>query len=155
MGVQELPKAPYDHCGHECDKGCAIYEKRPVSCAGYECLWLIETNPSMRMEAPGEHKFLLKEDDRPDKSGLLFELSSINRNESDFEKTAGIPFLTVREVRPGAFESHWGRKVLQRLSKHALIVRLYQDGRRTAMGPPEKVRILGQYIQQVRARVEK
>jgi hypothetical protein len=146
MGVPELPKAPYDHCGHECDKGCAIYAKRPEVCAGYECLWLIETNPTMRKEAPSASDFLLKEEDRPDKSGLLFEMSSVNRNGSGFEKATGIAFLLVREVRPDAFESFWGRKVLKRLSKHALIIRVYQDGRRVAMGPPEKLRVFGQYV---------
>jgi hypothetical protein len=147
LGVPELPKAPYDRCAHECDKGCGIYARRPEVCAGYECLWLVETNPRMREEAPSAQVFLLKEEERPDKSGLLFELSSINRTGSDFEKVAGIPFLTVREVRPGAFKGYWGQKVLKRLSKHALIIRVYQDGRRSAIGPPAKLRVFAQYVQ--------
>jgi hypothetical protein len=150
MGIVELAKPPYKPCANECATGCSIYEKRPEPCAGYYCVWLFEGRPDLA-KVP---KQLLRDDDRPDKSGLMFEASSINRDESEFEKEAGVPFLTVRETRPGAFDSHWAKKVLQRLSKRALVIRLYEDGRRAAMGPPEKLRLVGQFLQRVRV-VEK
>lgn len=153
MGVKELTKPPYANCAHECDKGCAIYEKRPESCAGYQCLWLVETNLTVRADA-GSRQLLLRDEERPDKSGLLFEVSSINRAESAFEKETGVPYLMVREATLGAFESYWGQKVLKRLSKWVLIIRVYGDGRRTAMGPPDKVRLVGEFLQKVRVRTE-
>jgi hypothetical protein len=42
MGVADLdpPKAPAQRCTHLCSRGCRIYEARPATCRGFECLWL-------------------------------------------------------------------------------------------------------------------
>lgn len=40
LGVEPVQKPPQQHCQHECARGCAIYEKRPNSCAEFTCLWL-------------------------------------------------------------------------------------------------------------------
>ena len=58
-------------------QGCMIYKDRPECCKTYSCLWLTGAFGG--------------EDQRPDKSGLLFELH-------------GTPFgkmIVVRELRPG------------------------------------------------------
>lgn len=156
MGIKELEKPPYTSCKHECAKGCAIYESRPESCAGYYCVWLFEGRPDLVKEGKElagvttDWPTILREEERPDKSGLIFEASSINRSESNFEKETGVPFLTVRECKPDAFESYWGQKVLKRLSKRMLVIMVSADGRRRAIGPPEKVRLVGQFLQRVR-----
>lgn len=138
MYVPTIEKAPYTQCKNVCERGCAIYETRPSECSGYSCLWLIDKGD------------ILREEDRPDKSGLLFEMSSVHRDKSAFEEKTGIAFLIVREGTPGAFESWRGQKVLKRLSKKALIIRAYADGRRVAMGPPEKIRAFGGYLDAMR-----
>lgn len=43
-----------EHCEHECEAGCAIYESRPKQCEGFECAWTVGWGG---------------EDDRPDKRG--------------------------------------------------------------------------------------
>lgn len=144
MGVKEVTKPAYTHCTHECDKGCAIYATRPESCAGYSCLWLLEADP----EAKAPVRFL-REEERPDKSGVMFELSATG-GESAFEKASGFPFFIAKEVRPGAFDDYWARKILKRLTVKSLVVLAYQDGRRRALGPPEKVREVGKFLHKVR-----
>jgi hypothetical protein len=139
MKVPGVSKEAYTACQHAC-KGCAIYATRPKECASYSCLWLLD-----------EKGDLVREEERPDKSGLFFEMSSVHREKSAFEKETGIAFLMVREAQPGAFDAYYGQKVLKRLSRKALIIRVYQDGRRVAMGPPEKIREFGTYIASARS----
>jgi hypothetical protein len=136
-----IDKPLYTPCDKACaGTGCTIYETRPKACEGYSCLWLMDDG------------MLFKDAERPDKSGLLFEMSNVHREMSRFQEETGIGFLVVREVTPGAFESYWGQKVLKRLSKKALIIRAYQDGRRVGMGPPEKVRVLAEYTRRLNMR---
>lgn len=60
ISVEELGKPFNAHCEHECDKGCAIYGKHPLSCQGYECGWLLGFG---------------KLEDRPDKIGAVLHHS--------------------------------------------------------------------------------
>lgn len=40
--VEELHKAAGTRCKHQrSSKGCAIYERRPISCREWSCMWLI------------------------------------------------------------------------------------------------------------------
>jgi hypothetical protein len=32
----------HDWCRHACNKGCAIYDRRPDECRDFNCLWLID-----------------------------------------------------------------------------------------------------------------
>jgi len=46
--VSELNKPERVTCEH-CDKGCRIYDGRPVACASYQCAWLAgEMSDAMR-----------------------------------------------------------------------------------------------------------
>lgn len=130
----DFDKREYTPCAKLCAAGCSIYANKPSACTSYSCLWLIDNGDTLRDE------------ERPDKSGLLFEMSGIHRDKSAFEKATGIPFLVVREATPGAFEEYRGQKTLRRLSKKALIIRAYQAGKRVAMGPMEKVRVWAEYV---------
>lgn len=38
--LPEFVKAAGEKCKHQCSKGCRIYENRPLSCRGFECMWL-------------------------------------------------------------------------------------------------------------------
>ena len=129
----EFDKPEYRACEKACPTGCSIYKTRPEACEGYSCLWLLDGGD------------VLRDEERPDKSGLLFEMSGIHRKKSPFEQASGVAFLVVREAFPGAFDASRGKKTLQRLVKKVLIIRAYQDGRRVAMGPPEKLRAWADY----------
>lgn len=138
MSVPTIQKAAYSTCKNVCEKGCAIYADRPSECSGYSCLWLLDTEG------------ILRDEERPDKNGLLFEMSKVHRKESNFEAQTGIAFLVVRETKPDAFEGYYAQKTLKRLSKKVLIIRAYADGRRIAMGPPEKIRSLAGFLNALR-----
>lgn len=133
----EFDKPEYRACEKACPTGCSIYKTRPEPCEGYSCLWLIDEGKALRDE------------DKPSVSGLLFEMSGIHRKLSPFEERTGIAFLVVREAFPGAFDAYRGKKTLQRLSKKVLIICAYQDGRRFAIGPPEKLRVWADYVKAI------
>lgn len=40
MSVETLGKPMNRRCEHQCDRGCAIYERRPYACRWFNCLWL-------------------------------------------------------------------------------------------------------------------
>jgi uncharacterized protein len=41
LGISEIKKPTGQWCGHvKCGKGCSIYDNRPNSCRGFDCLWL-------------------------------------------------------------------------------------------------------------------
>ena len=43
--VEELGKRANERCGHQrAGKGCAIYAQRPVSCALWNCRWLVDSD---------------------------------------------------------------------------------------------------------------
>ena len=44
-------------CKNQCEAGCAIYAERPRPCRSFDCLWRLGVG---------------EEDDRPDKSGVMF-----------------------------------------------------------------------------------
>lgn len=58
LSVADIAKPKHTKCPSQCAAGCAIYASRPQSCRLYTCSWL---------EGHG------REDDRPDKSGVLME----------------------------------------------------------------------------------
>lgn len=55
--VRELNKPERVDCVH-CNKGCSIYEQRPVACAAFSCAWLDGDLPDWM---------------RPDKVGVMIE----------------------------------------------------------------------------------
>ncbi len=60
LAVKELHKPYYTPCKHQCNKGCTIYNTKPTSCTGFECIWLAIDK--------------LPENTRPDRLGAIFSL---------------------------------------------------------------------------------
>ncbi len=56
LEIMEVESFQWTPCKHQCDHGCAIYERRPSNCASFYCLWLQGFDD---------------EEQRPDRSGLL------------------------------------------------------------------------------------
>jgi hypothetical protein len=97
LGIEESPgekelglisewSAPGEPCRYECDKGCRDYARRPLSCRAYLCWWLRGWG---------------KEQDRPDRSGLIFD----NQISQEMALLFGgvIPIVMVAETKPGVF----------------------------------------------------
>jgi hypothetical protein len=65
--VEELGKPAGTRCEHQrTGKGCAIYERRPVSCREWSCLWLIGTEGGgeLQLSRPDRSHYVL--DESPD-----------------------------------------------------------------------------------------
>lgn len=125
-----MGKPPVTPCRHQTQgRGCGIYETRPETCRKFECLWLYDRE--------GKH---FDPADRPDKGGVLVVPSGPSR----FSEETRIQTLVAFEVRPGAFESYWGRKLLTRLKKKIPLILVehggVKDGARKLIGPPALVR---------------
>lgn len=76
--VPDVEKPGYTPCKFVCATGCSIYETRPPVCAGYSCLWLVDDEGK-----------ILRDEERPDKNGLLFEMSGVHSAKSRFEQETG------------------------------------------------------------------
>jgi hypothetical protein len=46
--TQEIGKAANTRCVHQCRKGCAIYDARPLSCRAWSCQWLLGIDTGQR-----------------------------------------------------------------------------------------------------------
>lgn len=57
LGIEELKKPPNALCPNMQAAGCGIYETRPASCSGFNCLWRLKQ---------------MSEKDRPDVLGVVF-----------------------------------------------------------------------------------
>lgn len=120
-GVESLHKPVYTPCTHLSANGigCRIYGDHPDECKKYKCLWR------------GGH---IEGDERrrPDKLGLLFELSQGG--------AFGQPFVIAWEIRPGAMSEDAARITLDKLTKKFLVyIKLYASKSARIMGPPDLV----------------
>jgi hypothetical protein len=93
MGVGEISKPAFVKCKHACAQGCSIYEDRPESCAVWACLW--------------RRGLVMPEDMRPDKLGIVFDLSIDDNN------IFGQTCLYAMEFRPGARDEPAARDALE------------------------------------------
>jgi Fe-S-cluster containining protein len=90
----ELKKEKFTACKHCKDnKGCKIYENRPVACRDFSCMW--------KMNFTHESK-------RPDKSGIMIDLLPLN---SLSGKSGSI--FAIYEYKPGAFKASFFKEVLE------------------------------------------
>lgn len=94
LGIEESPgeqghgllhswSAPGEPCAYECESGCSVYDRRPMSCRAYRCWWLRGWGP---------------EEERPDRLGLIVDnaVSSIM-----LARVAPLPLCIVSETKPG------------------------------------------------------
>lgn len=111
MAVPELGKSRGQACAHLCASGCAIYEERPASCRRFDCLWRLG---------------FARDDDRPDRFGVIFDITPTDRD-------SGLQAVLAFEARPGAFAEQKVRYQLDRHAKKHLVLLL----------TPDKVEVLG------------
>lgn len=117
MGVDELSKPPGEACKHAMAKGCAVYPARPGGCREFNCIWRFG---------------LLDTEDRPDKSGVVFDLTEPH-GPNLFDR-----MLVARPAWPGAFEQAQG--LFDRLTADGhLIILADLEGPRRIIGPPDKM----------------
>lgn len=96
--------------------GCASYDIRPKSCRDFNCLWRLG---------------LLELGDRPDKTGVIFDITAAGSR-------YGRQCLVAREVREGAIDTIM--QILQQLASEGHLIILVQGERRRLMGPEPLVR---------------
>ena len=84
--VEPLEKPLMQRCEHQCPQGCAIYQDRPEPCAAYQCSWLLGH---------------FDEDQRPDKTGVLFEHTEMRNHDDDATLVVllGMAFTPDADVR--------------------------------------------------------
>lgn len=95
LGVPELGKPYFARCEHLTEKGCGIYETRPVSCRDYHCIWL---------KGYGE------DSDRPDRSGILVSAETA-------ETEIVISVFIVREINADNFD-YTIAKALRKIARY-------------------------------------
>ena len=121
QGVKELEKPAGVPCAHLAlhQPGCSRYTTRPESCRAWSCLW--------------RHGLFDKARDRPDKRGLVFDLTG---KLPEVWPAPTHQALIAREARAGAFEENeaW----LGELSSTNVVVLVFPEGRRV-LGPPDVI----------------
>jgi len=114
LAVHELHKPANTPCKHLCETGCSIYEKRPVTCFAWFCLWrwspYYDTLPDDKKKIR-EIKSLIDlqipDNMRPDQCGIMldfrpreaYELATVVRPEFD-------RLFVVHELWEGAANQH-------------------------------------------------
>jgi hypothetical protein len=131
--VEELSKPAGIRCPHvRTGKGCSIYERRPVSCRHWSCLWLIGTEGEDRHPLPIG---------RPDRTHyVLDEVPDLVRAR---DNTTGevVAEMTVMQVWvdpkfPDAWQDPALLDMLERQNVAALI--RYDSSRAFAIFPPSR-----------------
>lgn len=115
LEVKEIKKSDFEHCEHECEKGCGIYAKRPQSCRDFECGWL------HGLTAAG----ISLDDLRPDKTGLVPVLQNTKFGRA----------WTLFETQEGARDSIVGSALIDHLYRQAPVVLMTKDNRRWIVHP--------------------
>ena len=118
LEVTELDKPEGKPCLNLAERGCgcAKYDIRPQSCRRFNCLWRLG---------------LLDLGDRPDQTGVLFDITAAGSK-------YGRQCLVARELREGALDSIMS--ILQQLAAGGHLIILVQGARRRLMGPEELVK---------------
>jgi hypothetical protein len=82
---------------------CSVYKDRPPVCSVYSCVWLRDGQEKQR---------LFFADERPDISGLVFDLTTPEHLAT--KALGGRPVLIAREFREGAYDTVAARKIFDR-----------------------------------------
>lgn len=144
LSIDDEPGNFHKVCGQTCehlvDGRCAIHATKCFTCKDYYCMWMIN-----------DPRIPFAEGERPDKSGILV---SINDPNSEFCQFIGVPVFTVYEVKPNAFLSYWGQRIIRRLLRKVLIILMpysemangYTVNERTPfLGPPGLINKVREY----------
>lgn len=91
---------------------CGTYTDRPPVCGDYRCLWLHDGDQRGR---------LFFAEDRPDKLGIIFDLTEANHPAT---KALKRPVMIARPARAGAFDSDAAKALFRRFMErgHVLVL---------------------------------
>lgn len=107
-GVEQIQKPAWQHCLHECQQGCAIYQSRPSSCRNFECIWL-------------QGRF--EEGDRPDQTGIVLTPGkTLTHNGQEICKV-----IVAHEVQPGAARQGRADQLLHWILRRNISVIIVED----------------------------
>lgn len=114
LAVDEIHKKAGNKCYFVCSAGCEIYSTRPSSCKNFECEWL---------------KGKFSEEDRPDKSGVIFTLS-------DRRSQLGKRSLIAHETKIGSLLQ--AKPLLNKIAENELVICVSGQSRKF-IGPREDI----------------
>ena len=107
MAVSEIGKPIFQWCKFcNTNTGCTIYDKRPHSCRGFQCLWLKDES--------------IPDDMRPDRCGVLLE------DLSEYRLCLGL----CSENRPDAWLGPKARAIFSSIAARGITVGVSVDGGR-------------------------
>lgn len=114
-------------CEHVCMTGCAIYTNRPDACASYTCGWL---------------DGLLKEEHRPDKTGIVFEYSILRGTGGEVGVLMGLVIKKLL-VHPNVF---------QKYVRDGLVITIVhlKKSKRYVLGKQKDIKLWKQYMESIR-----
>jgi hypothetical protein len=104
VGLPPLKKPQNEWCRHaDPARGCTIYADRPLSCAAFQCLWLMGLAPEEQrpdriggfFDVQGPYLLLLRDPDRPDPLAD----PAVRAWADDFAKRRGRKLKVVRQPR--------------------------------------------------------
>lgn len=119
LTVSEIEKPIEQRCVHQCQRGCAIHDTKPDSCAAFECAWL-------QGQAEGWGMSL-----RPDRCGVVFYI------EDNPEFRGRIIIAQVDPQRPRADTRRTVSRVIDKLVSRGQTVGILCGRRRTVHTPHE------------------
>jgi len=121
--VAALNKPPGVTCQHVCETGCGIWGSHPQECKTFECLW--------------RSNHLGTDEDRPDKSGVIFG--------SNFDNELGL-ILYAQEFREGSIEKLM--PLLTMVARKNLIYLAYcKNINNVVMGPFNRAKQLSEFLE--------
>ncbi len=142
LSVDEIEKPQGVACENLCadGRGCSVYKTRPETCRTFACWWLAERSKDLdklykrklhRSPPPPD----LREEDRPDRSGVLLHAAG---SDSPFLRRCKVLPVIAREVVPGAFDTPAGQAAVNRAAKTQLVV-ITRGEERAFAGPDHMV----------------
>lgn len=120
LSVDEIEKPAFEPCAKLCDTGCGIYDERPASCRGFECLWI----RGMLDDDPTDTRR------RPDSAGIVVDYQ---------RRSAFGEIFKCYEIAPGSSDWMRAAQIIDRLKKRFVVVIIAKEGNRRVLGPPHLV----------------
>lgn len=103
---------PCKHLTEDESARCGSYTDRPPVCGAYKCMWLWDGEAKNR---------LFYKEDRPDQSGIVFDLTENNHPAAI---AIGRPIMVARSVREGSLDTVEGVKLLNKFLDRGMVIAL-------------------------------
>jgi len=125
LPTEEIGSKANERCQHQCSKGCRIYARRPMSCALWNCRWLVTDDTG--------------DQPRPDRSHIVLDMIPdiirMTDNETGEVRTIPVIVAWVDPHHPDAFKSEAFLRYVDRQDMPILIRHGSSEGGGVLFGP--------------------